>query len=146
MCMMIAMTHLAPSADQLAAFRDLPFDQPIEMLNLLKFRDAPDYPADHECADKGWSGADAYHHYLAEAGKVTAKLGLDVIWTASPALTLIGPADETWDMAFIARYPDAKAFLTMIGDPDYQAATIHRTAALADSRLIRCAPIALQKD
>ena len=112
------MTHLAPTAAQLAAFRDLDFDQPIEMLNLLRFRAAPDYPADHECAAKDWSGADAYHHYLAEAGKVTARLG----------------------------YPDAKAFLTMIGDPEYQAATIHRTAALADSRLIRCTPIALQKD
>lgn len=140
------MTHFGPTKAQLGAFKDLPLDDPIEMLNLLRFRDAAAYPEGHEANANDWSGADAYHHYLAEAGKVTARLGLDVIWTASPALTLIGPADEAWDMAFIARYPDARTFLTMIGDPEYQRATIHRTAALADSRLIRCAPIALQKD
>ncbi|HAQ87378.1 MAG TPA: DUF1330 domain-containing protein, partial [Pseudomonas sp.] len=32
------------------------------------------------------------------------------------------------------------AFLAMLADPEYRAATIHRTAALADSRLIGCNP------
>ncbi|MCJ7421464.1 DUF1330 domain-containing protein [Sphingomicrobium astaxanthinifaciens] len=138
------MTHLHPSEDQLAAFRDLPTDAPIEMLNLLRFRAAARYPEGHGAAP--CTGAEAYHRYLDAAGAVTRRLGLDVIWSATPALTLIGPADEAWDMAFIARYPDARAFLAMIADPDYRAATVHRTAALADSRLIRCVPIALQKD
>ncbi|WP_343344076.1 DUF1330 domain-containing protein [Sphingomicrobium sp. XHP0239] len=140
------MTHIAPTERQLAAFRDLPFGEPIEMLNLLRFRATADYPDDHEAFTNGWSGSDAYHHYLGETQKIASRLGLDVVWTASPALTLIGPEDEAWDMAFIARYPDAEAFLTMIGNPDYIAITVHRTAALKDSRLIRCAPIALQRD
>lgn len=136
------MTYIAPTAEQIAAFRDLPFGEPIEMLNLLRFRAVADYPDDYEAAGKGTSGAQAYRTYLAAMQKIAAKLGLDVIWTASPALTLIGPAEERWDMAFIARYPDAEAFLTMIGDPEYHAITVHRTAAIEDSRLIRCAPIA----
>ncbi|MCJ8190864.1 DUF1330 domain-containing protein [Sphingomicrobium aestuariivivum] len=138
------MTHIHPTREQLAAFRALPTDGPIEMLNLLRFREQARYPDDHPAGP--CSGADAYHRYLDAAGTVTARLGLDVIWSATPALTLIGPADEDWDMAFIARYPDASAFLTMIADPDYQAATVHRTAALADSRLLRLAPIAMQRD
>ena len=32
------------------------------------------------------------------------------------------------------------AFLGMLADPEYRAATVHRTAALADSRLIGCLP------
>ena len=140
------MTHIAPTESQIAAFRNLSFGEPIEMLNLVAFRDVADYPDDHEAAGKGTSGASAYRTYLSETQKIAARLGLDVIWTASPALTLIGPAEESWEMAFIARYPDAEAFLTMIGDPDYIACTVHRTAALTDSRLIRCTPIALQRD
>ena len=54
-------------------------------------------------------------------------------------LTLIGPAEENWDLAFIARYPTAQSFVDMLRDPDYQRATRHRTAATADSRLVRCA-------
>ena len=139
------MTNIAPTADQLAAFRDLPFGEPIEMLNLLRFRETADYPPDHAAASEALSGREAYHRYIEGTQAIGAKLGLDVLWTAAPALTLIGPADEAWDMVFVARYPDAEAFLALIGDPDYIALTVHRTAALADSRLIRCKPIALQR-
>ena len=53
---------------------------------------------------------------------------------------LIGPKDKKWDICFIAEYPDADAFITMIRDPMYQAAVIHRQAAVKDSRLIRLSP------
>lgn len=52
---------------------------------------------------------------------------------------VIGPQDERWDLAFVAYYPSAQAFIDMLRNPDYQRATRHRTAAVADSRLIRCA-------
>ena len=48
----------------------------------------------------------------------------------------IGPAEESWDEALLVEYPSRSAFATMVSDPDYQAAAVHRTAALADSRLI----------
>ena len=48
-----------------------------------------------------------------------------------------GPADERWDYAFIARYPNAGAFLAMVTDPVYREAVKHRQAAVEDSRLIR---------
>jgi hypothetical protein len=49
---------------------------------------------------------------------------------------LIGPGDEHWDIAFIASYPNAAAFLAMVTNPDYQAIVFHRQAAVQDSRLI----------
>ncbi len=36
----------------------------------------------------------------------------------------------------IVRYPSKAAFLEMVMNPDYQAITHHRTAALSDSRLV----------
>lgn len=53
---------------------------------------------------------------------------------------VIGPTDERWDDGFVAQYPSAAAFLEMITDPEYQQAAVNRTAALADSRLIRFSP------
>ncbi|MDP1777265.1 MAG: DUF1330 domain-containing protein [Brevundimonas sp.] len=69
-----------------------------------------------------------------------ARSGGRQVWLGRPEQTLIGPADEAWDLAFIAAYPSGEAFLTMLRDPEYQAAVIHRQAAVADSRLIRCEP------
>jgi hypothetical protein len=37
-------------------------------------------------------------------------------------------------------YPTAAAFLEMVTDPVYRQAVVHRQAAVATSRLIRCAP------
>ena len=51
-------------------------------------------------------------------------------------LTLIGPATESWDQALLVEYPSPAAFLKMVSDPAYLAITVHRTAALSDSRLI----------
>ena len=50
---------------------------------------------------------------------------------------VIGPDDKEWDIAFVARYPDAGAFMAMITNPDYQAIVHHRTLAMEDSRLMR---------
>ena len=59
---------------------------------------------------------------------------------ANVQLALIAPEHEDWDELLLVHYPSPEAFLEMLADPDYQAATIHRTAALADSRLIACNP------
>jgi uncharacterized protein (DUF1330 family) len=67
-----------------------------------------------------------------------------VIWRGVPNLTLIGPADERWDLAMVVEYPNVGAMLQMLGDAAYQRTAVHRTAAVDDSRLIRCAPRALE--
>ena len=52
-----------------------------------------------------------------------------------------GPQDEAWDLAFIAEYPNAAAFLAMVSDPEYREFVQHRTAGVADSRLLRLDPL-----
>jgi uncharacterized protein (DUF1330 family) len=64
-------------------------------------------------------------------------VGGDIIWRGSFECTLIGPGEERWDALFIARYPNARAFLAMVTDPEYQEAVVHRQAAVETSRLIR---------
>jgi uncharacterized protein (DUF1330 family) len=48
----------------------------------------------------------------------------------------IGPSEKTWDTVALVRYPSAKAYIDMKATKEYEAARVHRRAALYDSRLI----------
>lgn len=134
------MSHIDPTRPQFDAFKGLPRDTPIEMLNLVAFRDLANYPGDHELARDGLTGAQAYGLYGKQSAPVLDKVGGSILWRGGFETTLIGPATEAWDAVFIARYPNAATFLSMITDPDYQKAAVHRQAAVKTSRLIRCKP------
>lgn len=124
--------YIDPERDQFEAFKELPRDKPIMMLNLLRFRDKADYENGREA-----TGAEAYAAYSKESGPIFRCVGGEIIWRGKPELMVIGPADKHWDMIFVARYPTAGAFLEMVTDPDYRIAVKHRQAAVLDSRLIR---------
>lgn len=132
-----AMTHIDPTRDAFELFKGLDRDQPIEMLNLIRLRDQAAYPDGRQA-----TGLDAYKAYGRESGPVFARVGGKIIWRGKPQLTLIGPSEEAWHLAFIAAYPGAGAFLEMVTDPHYQTKAVpHRQAGVADSRLIRHAPL-----
>lgn len=130
--------YVDPTREQFDAFKALPRDEPILMLNLIRYRDIADYGD----GSGEVSGADAYRRYGEESGPIFARVGGGIVWRGRPELVLTGPLGEQWDAAFIARYPDAHAFLAMVTDPDYRVAVRHRTAAVATSRLIRLAETA----
>ena len=140
---MTLLNHVNPTREQFKAIFGLPLDQPVEMLNLLRFKPLAQYaPGDPEHREQpAISGAEAYARYSAAATPIFERVGGSQLWIGRPELLMIGPAAETWELAFIARYPTAQAFVDMLRDPDYNRATRHRTAAVADSRLIRCAAL-----
>ncbi len=126
--------YIDPERDQFEAFKNLPRDKPIMMLNFLRFRDKAAYEDGRKA-----TGAQAYAAYGEESGPVFRRVGGEIIWRGKPELMLIGPQDKHWDLIFVARYPTAAAFLEMVTDPDYRIAVKHRQAAVLDSRLIRMA-------
>ena len=136
-----AMGSIDPTRPQFDAFKALPRDQPIHMLNLIRLRPMADYPADHVNHGKGMTGLNAYRAYGRTSAEVFARVGGKQVWVGRPEAVLTGPTDERWDLAFIAEYPSAGAFLAMVTDPAYRDHVKHRTAGVADSRLIRMAPI-----
>ncbi|MFC4349911.1 DUF1330 domain-containing protein [Kordiimonas lipolytica] len=133
------MSHIDPERDQFEAFKDLPRDTPINMLNLVRLKDKADY--DGTAPEGVVTGADAYKAYSRESGPIFARVGGSILWRGAPELMLIGPKDEAWDVAFVARYPNAGAFMEMVTDPDYRKAVKHRQAGVLDSRLLRCAEL-----
>lgn len=130
-----------PTRPQFDAFKALPRDTPIQMLNLVRVRALADYPAGHPNHGKGMSGLEAYRAYGRESAEVFGRVGGRQIWAGRPETVVTGPDDERWDLAFIAEYPNAGAFLAMVTDPGYREVVKHRTAGVEDSRLIRLAPL-----
>jgi uncharacterized protein (DUF1330 family) len=130
-----------PTRPQFDAFKALPRDQPIQMLNLVRLKAKADYPADHPSHGQDLSGLDAYRAYGRETAALFQSLGWRQIWAGKPEVLVTGPADERWDLAFIAEYPTASAFLAMVTDPGYREIVKHRQAAVEDSRLIRLSPL-----
>lgn len=138
---MSAEAHVDPTREAFNAFKALPRDVPIQMLNLIRYRESAAYPEGHENADKGWSGERAYLEYGKTSGPIFQRVGGSVVWRGAFQTVLTGPEDEHWDAAFIAQYPNAGAFLEMVTDPDYRLAVVNRQAAVETSRLIRFAPM-----
>jgi hypothetical protein len=50
--------------------------------------------------------------------------------------SLVGPADERWDLVMLVRQSSVGAFFGFASDEEYLAGAGHQTAALEDSRLI----------
>jgi uncharacterized protein (DUF1330 family) len=132
--------HVDPERAAFDAFKALPRDTPLHMLNLVRYRERAAYPADHPAAAETLSGAEAYRRYSDESGPIFRRVGGTILYSGRPECVLIGPAEERWDAAFIAAYPNAAAFLEMVKDPDYRRAVVNRQAAVETSRLIRMAP------
>lgn len=128
------MKTIDPTRAALTQLGSLPQGKPVVMLNLLRYREAAAYPP--EAAFEPCSGREAYRRYSRTAIKKVAAVGGEVVWAGTAMVGVIAPPDERWDDVLLVRYPSVAAFLDMLGMPDYQAATVHRTAALEDSRLI----------
>ena len=132
--------YIDPSRANFEAFKALPRDEPIHMLNLLLYRDLAEYPEGHEHHGKGWTGRRAYQEYGVTSGPIFRRVGGSIVWRGAFQTMVTGPEERVWHDGFVAQYPNSAAFFEMIKDPDYQLAVVNRTAALVDSRLIRFQP------
>lgn len=137
-------SYIDPTRESFDAFKALPRDTPINMLNLIKFRERAAYPDGHPHAVKGWSGAEAYAEYGRSSAATFDRVGGRIVWRGALESIVTGPQDEVWDLAFIAAYPDAAAFLAMVTDAEYKLAVVNRQAAVLTSRLVRFQPLPIE--
>jgi uncharacterized protein (DUF1330 family) len=128
-----------PTAQQIRDLRDHPRKGPVQMINLLKFRDRAQYKPG-EVDDAEVSGEVAYWRYGKLVGQFVAGLGGRIIWSGTPEVVAIGDGEDLWDQAVIVEYPSREAFMAMISMPEYQAAHVHREAGLDHQKLIECRP------
>ena len=117
-----------PNEKQMEEFLEEGNDEPIFMVNLLKFKEKAEYPDKRET---DLSGREAYAIYGVEVVKHLEKVGGKPIFGSDVTRLMLGEVEELWDQVAIAMYPSRKAMLQMISDPDYIESAQHRVAGLA---------------
>ncbi len=89
--------------DQFKLLKDNPSNEPVIMLNLLKF--------------KPEGGAESYARYIHEADRMIQEVGGKIIFLGRLNELLTGT--ECWDVILLVEYPSRKAFLSLSKNPEY---------------------------
>ena len=100
-----------PTPEQFQELTKGPQDQPVVMLNLLRFKPRAD--ASHE----GDSGQEAYMRYGTEMRKFVESKGGRFIWVGRVDSQLIGEGGEGFHVVGLVEYPSRKAFAEITQDP-----------------------------
>ena len=116
-----------PNEEQLKGFLEEGHDEPIFMVNLLKFKDKAEHPVKRE---NKLTRTEAYAIYGLEVVEHLEKVGGKPIFGGEVTRLMLGEVEDLWDQVAIAMYPNRKAMLTMIQDPDYIKSAQHRVAGL----------------
>ena len=118
---------VTPSEAQMQGFLEQGHDEPIYMLNLLKFKERAEY---EDGRDSNLTGQQAYGIYGQAVADLLVKVGGAPVFSASVERLMLGEVEDLWDSAAIAMYPSRQAMLNMISLPEYQEIAVHRSAGL----------------
>jgi uncharacterized protein (DUF1330 family) len=114
---------IVPTREQSALLASLPPDQPVVMINLLRFK-APD-------------GESHYARYAREVDPHLDAVGARALYAGSARAFVIGDEPRPWWDAILAvEYPSPAAFTTMVTSEAYGEVHVHRAAALERAELI----------
>ena len=119
---------LRPNVKQMAGFVIGDTNTPIQMVNLLKFKDKAGYKDGRKTE---LTGEGAYKIYATEVVDHLKKVGGKIIYSGIVSRLVIGNVEKLWDWVVIVEYPNRKAMRSMIMDKDYQKSEQHRSAGLA---------------
>lgn len=128
------MAFIWPTEEQWSVLNNRADDQPLTMLNLLRYRETADY-SEHS-TETPCSGKRAYQRYAEAVFPLLEKVSARVVFMGAAGDTVIGPSAERWDDVLLVEYPNRQAFNDMSSSTAYQAIAYHRAAALSDSRLV----------
>lgn len=109
-----------PTGAGMKAFLAAGPDQPIVMLNLLRFAEG---------------GAQRYDEYVAHFRRFAGKVGAEVLYFGYGTDPIVAEQGQAWDAVLLVSYPSRQAFSDMVRDPGYQEGTHLRTEALVDAVL-----------
>lgn len=114
--------QIIPTPEQIKALLNLPKDQPVVMVNILKY--------------KGDEGKKSYQRYQKNVLPFLKKVKGKLIWKGKSLHTVIGDAGSEPDSFMLVEYPSITNFMEMISDPAYQEIAKDRSLGLTYGGLI----------
>ena len=103
-----------PTPEQMQKLMAGPPDQPVVMVNLLRFKPRAD------AADGGVSGQEAYMRYASKMREFVESKGGRFIWVGQVDSQVIGEGGEGFHTVLLVEYPSRKAFFEIVSDPYVQ--------------------------
>ncbi len=138
--MEIASGAIEPTEEQFRNLLTANLEGPLHFVNFLAFKEAAEYPPEHEFANDQISGVAAYDTYGAVAFAQILKRGGRIVAMNDVEQQLIGSSRE-WHRMVTVEYTRAEAFIEMLTDPEYQEALVHRDAGLEATELFVSRPL-----
>ncbi|MGH7897074.1 MAG: DUF1330 domain-containing protein [Candidatus Binatia bacterium] len=124
------MIALYPTKEQIEALLTGPADQPVVMLNLLRFKERATAP------DAGLTGEEAYERYADAMTRFVESRGGRILWTGRVDSQVIGEAGDRFHSAALVEYPSRKAFVEIAMSPEVARIGVHRSAGLEGQWLL----------
>jgi len=110
---------------------------PVTMLNMLRFKHTADYSLiPHLAPEAPISGRQAYQRYMEATMPFLREAGSEILIYGKSNSFLIGPENEKWDEVLLVKHASVAEFMKFAQNEAYLKIAGHRTAALADSRLL----------
>ncbi len=133
------MNFMQPTGEQLKAVRARQSSGPIQLLNLVKFKDKAIY---EDGSKSELTGVEAYKLYTSEFLRITGPMGVTVLYSGDVRGIVIGARDlnDAWDAMLLIQYPSTKVMFDVFRNEEYQRAGRHRIAGLEGQLLIECGP------
>ena len=117
-----------PNKEQIKGFMEPASEEPICMVNLLKFKEKAEY---EDGRDTDLTGREAYALYEEGVKKLLKEIGGGVGFEGDVERLALGEVEELWDVVGLAVWPSRGAMFEVMQSPEMQAISVHRSAGLA---------------
>ena len=127
-----------PNREQIEELMKGPADQPVVMINLLRFKPRAD------ASEGDASGQEAYGRYAEQMRKFVESQGGRFLWAGRIDSMVIGEEDPGFHVAALVEYPSRQKFLEIVGSERVRDIGQHRSAGLESQWLLAAtaAPLA----
>jgi len=117
-----------PTKEQIKGFMEPASEEPICMVNLLKFKEKAEY---EDGRDTDLTGREAYALYEEGVKKLLQEIGGGIGFEGDVERLALGEVEELWDVVGLAVWPSRGAMFKVMQSPEMQAISVHRSAGLA---------------
>ena len=124
---MQVMNKVYPNKEQIKGFMEPASEEPICMVNLLKFKEKAEY---EDGRDTDLTGREAYALYEEGVKKLLQEIGGGIGFKGDVERLALGEVEELWDVVGLAVWPSRGAMFKVMQSPEMQAISVHRSAGL----------------
>ena len=117
-----------PNKEQIKGFMEPASEEPICIVNLLKFKEKAEY---EDGRDTDLTGREAYALYEEGVKKLLQEIGGGIGFEGDVERLALGEVEELWDVVGLAVWPSRGAMFKVMQSPEMQAISVHRSAGLA---------------